>query len=168
MRPTPLGGEAPALAWETWQSFWPEAEVLVLEQFAEQRKWLKQPYDCHLDVERLQALMLAGHLAIAGARLRGALVGYCSWTIDVNLEAVGQTVIRQGAFYVRTEAARWRLGEALLRWSLEAFRGLDKPLELVVHSPVHGRGKALERLFARKGFHATRIEHTLYLGGPLA
>jgi hypothetical protein len=146
------------IAWETWASAWPEGEALAKAHFSEVEGVLAEKRPCKIDEQAMIDAEKAGVLRVAGARVGGRLVGYCSWSLMPDIESKGLIVANQGAIYVDPRFAG--LGYRMLTFSLPGLKmaGADYAL---MHHRMLGRGARLGVWFRR--LKAVLIKHEYYL-----
>ena len=88
------------------------------------------------------------------------MVAYCIWTREPDTEAVGHTIINQGAWYC---LPGHNLGLRLLTWCIDRLRE-NGTTHVRLHHTLSGRGARLAPLFKRMGAVECKREYDLRLG----
>jgi len=147
---------------ERWEEFWPDAEGLLREEFAEYAGKLGVWKPHEPDTAVLEFLVAQGRLVLATARVNGVIGAYLMWLVDADVESRGHTVYRQGPFYAGRRFAKHGLGAKLLRRSLRQIRaGTDVPVEVDLHHPPVGAGLRLGGFFQALGARPVAVHYRL-------
>lgn len=104
-----------------------------------------------------------GNLRIYTARVNEALVGYCTWNVQYDVESKGLLIATQGAWYMAP--GHGRLGLRLYKFTLDALRALGVRC-VYPHHRLQGRGD-IDRLgpwFQHLGAKPIKIEYSLWIG----
>lgn len=112
--------------------------------------------------DMMEAMHNAGMLRTVLARIDGALVGYCIWHTDVSVEVMEANGMAMGPFFVHPAFPEFGLGQKMLAFSVQLFRGegVDR---LRLHHTVHGRGARAGVLYRRLGAREYQREYLLAL-----
>jgi hypothetical protein len=147
---------------ESWSEFWPDAKLLVQEEFNEHANTLGLWKPHAPDTDILSALEQQKRLVLATARVNGAIGAYLVWIVDVDLESKGHTIYRQGPFYASKRFAKYSLGVRLLHKSLQLIRhNIIEPVEVELHHPPLGRGVRLGKMFEALGATKVAVNYRL-------
>ena len=150
--------DSAVIAWETWETIWPDAESLARAHFNEVEGVLAKNRPCRIDERAMAEAERAGSLRVVGARVAGRLVGYCTWSLLPDPESKGLTMANQGAIYVDAQFAG--LGYRMVTFSLPGLKAAGADYALMHHRML-GRGARLAVWFRR--LKATLIKHEYYL-----
>ena len=111
-----------------------------------------------------KALMELGRgLRCFTSRVNSRLAGYCLWTHERNVEAVGTSAMVQGPFYVVPELPGLGLGKRMMTEARRTFANEGIGF-LRLHHTTAGRGRRAGSLYRRMGAIETKIEYTLPVG----
>lgn len=147
---------------ETWDEFWPDATMLMQEEFNEYAGILGLWKPHAPDIGILEALVQRNLLVLMVARVNGAIGAYLGWIVDRDVESKGHTIYRQGPFYAAVRFAKYSLGVRLLRKSLQLIRcNVVGSVEVDLHHPPVGRGAQLGKLYEALGATKTDIHYRL-------
>jgi hypothetical protein len=159
-----VGGDGDiVIASETWESVWPAIDCLFAEHFAEVEGDLANNRPYRLDEPEMCALHAKGHLRIWTARVDGALVGYCMWTVTKDVESAGILIALHGPWFVRKQFAHLHLGRKLFDASIDGLRKSGVRCAFP-HHRLAGRGAKLGAFFRRRGAVETQHTYSLWLG----
>jgi hypothetical protein len=148
---------------ERWADVADEAEEIGAQHFAEVERGLDPRRRYKLDKRLMQALDAQNMILIVTARVNGALAGYFTWQITLDVESEGLIIAQQGAWFVRPEYARFSFGRELLKLSISELkvRGVKC---IFPHHRMEGRGNRLGLLFRRLGAVLTQETYMLWIG----
>lgn len=155
-----------AIGPESWESVWPEIDVLFDEHFGEVEGDLaiQRPY--RLDEPLMRGLCTAKIMRIFTARVNGELAGYCMWQVTPDVESAGMLIAQHGPWFVRKKFKNLMLGPRLFDASLDDLRALGVK-NAFPHHRLQGRGAKLGSFFKRRGAVETQRTYSLWLGEPL-
>lgn len=148
---------------EPWDSFWPEADALAREHFAEVDGGVELHRPYKPDAARMRALSLMGLMRIYTARLDGKLVGYLTWMIMPDIESEGLVIAKQGAWFVTSKIKSQNIGYRLFERSIAELRLLGVQL-MFPHHRLQGRGNGLGKFFRSFGAKEIQHEYSLWIG----
>ena len=148
------------IAEETGDTFWPEADALCREHFAEVEGSLAEVRPYEPDVPMLRMLNGQGIFKIVTARIDGRLVGYYTWTVMRDVESASLLVATQGAWYCSPDPECRGVAFMLHDHSIKILREMGCG-GVFMHHRLLGRGRKLGAFFRRKG--AVEIKHEYYL-----
>ena len=151
------------IAWEPWATMWPKAEPFARLHFDEVEGELARKRPFGPVIETWAKLDEIGVLKIVTAHIRGALVGYCMWTVSPDIKSFGTMKAEQGPIYVDDAAAPFGLGYKMLKFSIAGLHKMGVKL-FFLHHKVRGRGKRLWMWFKRLGAVKTQEEYFLWIG----
>lgn len=146
---------------ESWDSAWPEAQVLAAKHFEEVDGGIEVRRKFNPDVPKMRALNAMGVLRIFVARREGRLVGYFTWQIMPDLESQDLLIAQQGAWYA--ELGESRVGFRLFEYSIAALKALGVQM-IFPHHRTQGRGAELGRFFKRWGAKHIQDTYSLWIG----
>lgn len=149
-----------AIELEALPSFINEMEVIGFDHFDEVDGGVEPNRPYKLDTELLMGMWRIGSFKAITARVKGNLVGYCTWNIMPDVESKGLGVAHQGAWYVAEGYEHLRLGVKLFKASIVELRKFGVK-NIFPHHRLQGRGARLGLLFQRMG--AKEIQHTYSL-----
>jgi hypothetical protein len=146
---------------ESWDSAWPEAQVLAAKHFEEVDGGVEIRRHFAPDVSKMRALNALGVLRIFVARRDGRLVGYFTWQIMPDLESRDLLIAMQGAWYA--ELGESRVGFRLFEFSIAALKALGVQM-IFPHHRTQGRGAELGQFFKRWGAKHIQDTYSLWIG----
>lgn len=149
------------VGFEKFASFWPDAEPLATEHFAEVDGG-DMPWRQFLPaVAVMDELNRKGIMQIVSARRAGVLKGYMTWMRTRDMECHLLWRGDQGGWYAEPGAG---VGLKLFRRSIVLMRRLGVDY-LSVHHRVRGRGADLGGVFRRLGGFELRRTYNIHLTG---
>jgi hypothetical protein len=148
------------VTWEPWASFWPDARSMAEGHFAEVDAGDDPSRRFQLDERLMSRMASTGSLRVMSARRSGRLVGYLTWTIQLDPECLGMLEALQGGWYASPDEA---VGGRLLARSLAELEALGVQ-HVSLHNRVNGRGADMARHFERLGAKLTQHTYSLALG----
>lgn len=148
---------------EPWLAVGDACEALGAAHHVEATEGLEGPY--RLDRGAIGRADAAGMWRVIVARVDNEIVGYCCWTVEVNVEADAPATMRHGPFYVAPDASlrRHHLGRRLLDVSRTTF-AREGIKVLRVHHTMHGRGARVGRLYERMGAIEYERQYIMRIG----
>jgi hypothetical protein len=158
-----IAGDGIVIGPESWESLWPEIDVLFAEHFREVDGGDEPQRPYRLDEPAMRAMNASGQLRIFTARVSGSLAGYCMWQVSKDVESAGATFAEHGPWFVRPCFARLMLGLKLFDASLDDLRALGVRTAYP-HHRLHGRGAKLGAFFRRRGAVEIQRTYSLPLG----
>lgn len=149
------------IAWESWESMWPDAEPLARAHYAEVEGHLAARKPFNINADAMRQLNEAGVLRIATARLYGRLLGYCTWNVVPDIESWGLVMANQGAIYALDGFPELKLCQRMIEFSIPDLRASGVHY-LLLHHRTFGRGARLWMLFMRV-FRAAFVKSEFFL-----
>lgn len=145
---------------ERWASCGVAMEALGRVHFHEIEDGVEPRRPWGLDMAQMTAIDAQGSLLSLTARVAGALVGYCMWTVNTDPESRGLLIANQGPWFVSPHSPKGGVGLGLYRHSIRELRARGVK-HIFPHYRLQGRGAELGKYFERLG--AKQIQHTYSL-----
>src|SRR5690349_4194949 len=148
---------------EPWASIAEDGEKLGAAHFEEVDGGVEPRRRFKLDLDQMTAAARAGALICSSARRDAVLVGYLTWTIQRDPEAVDLLWADQGAWFVDSGPGLRSVALGLWQRSLAELR-LRKVQIITAHHRMQGRGQGLGRFFERQGAVHVKSIYQLWIG----